>query len=186
MNPLPEITAPLLKHVFGESLDLLDLLLLVPQSKEVNVDETAGLIKQLLCESYPLCSGEPSVYTIAAVSDLDMLQTRRWHAAGLFWPSLAQGIDKAALIRLLARLRDLHANKVIHIEQNDAQTQGWTMADSLALGFSSLALPKDRKSGLQFTDLQIYDFDIHSYKPAPDWLNARHWANPEMWEKHRW
>ncbi|HQS02009.1 MAG: hypothetical protein B7Y58_02165 [Halothiobacillus sp. 35-54-62] len=29
-------------------------------------------------------------------------------------------------------------------------------------------------------------FDVGSYKAPPDWLNARHWANPQLWDKHRW
>lgn len=28
----------------------------------------------------------------------------------------------------------------------------------------------------------LYLFDLHTYKPAPDWLNARFWANPERWK----
>jgi hypothetical protein len=29
-------------------------------------------------------------------------------------------------------------------------------------------------------------FDMGCYKATPDWLNARHWANPQLWDKHRW
>jgi hypothetical protein len=29
-------------------------------------------------------------------------------------------------------------------------------------------------------------FDVGSYKATPDWLNARHWANPQLWDKYRW
>ena len=28
----------------------------------------------------------------------------------------------------------------------------------------------------------LFLFDLHSYKPAPDWLNSRYWANPERWK----
>lgn len=28
----------------------------------------------------------------------------------------------------------------------------------------------------------LYLFDLHTYKPAPDWLNARFWAHPELWK----
>ncbi len=27
---------------------------------------------------------------------------------------------------------------------------------------------------------------IFDYKDAPDWLNSRFWANPQMWDKARW
>lgn len=29
--------------------------------------------------------------------------------------------------------------------------------------------------------LNIYDYDLDTYKPVPDWLNARFWAHPERW-----
>lgn len=32
----------------------------------------------------------------------------------------------------------------------------------------------------------VYLFDIETYKHTPDWLNARNWANPELWGKYRW
>ncbi|MFO7808749.1 DUF6231 family protein [Guyparkeria sp.] len=38
----------------------------------------------------------------------------------------------------------------------------------------------------QAADEPIYLFDIETYKRTPDWLNARHWANPELWGKYRW
>lgn len=28
----------------------------------------------------------------------------------------------------------------------------------------------------------LYLFDLHTYKPAPDWLNSRFWANPQRWK----
>ncbi|MFP4252452.1 MAG: DUF6231 family protein [Guyparkeria sp.] len=35
-------------------------------------------------------------------------------------------------------------------------------------------------------DEPMYLFDIETYKRTPDWLNARNWANPELWGKYRW
>lgn len=28
----------------------------------------------------------------------------------------------------------------------------------------------------------LYLFDLHTYKPTPDWLNPRFWAHPERWK----
>jgi hypothetical protein len=28
----------------------------------------------------------------------------------------------------------------------------------------------------------LYLFDLHTYKPAPDWLNSKYWAHPERWK----
>ena len=30
--------------------------------------------------------------------------------------------------------------------------------------------------------VRIHYYDLDTYKPVPDWLNARFWANPERWE----
>ncbi|OYY75970.1 MAG: hypothetical protein B7Y33_06085 [Hydrogenophilales bacterium 16-62-9] len=30
--------------------------------------------------------------------------------------------------------------------------------------------------------LNIHDYDLATYKPVPDWLNARYWAHPERWK----
>jgi hypothetical protein len=31
-------------------------------------------------------------------------------------------------------------------------------------------------------NLNIYDYDLDTYKSVPDWLNARFWAHPERWK----
>jgi hypothetical protein len=45
----------------------------------------------------------------------------------------------------------------------------------LALGFERIYQSED---GIT----QLYSHDIATYKPAPDWLNAKYWAHPERWE----
>ena len=30
------------------------------------------------------------------------------------------------------------------------------------------------------------EFNIQDYKVSPDWLSARHWAHPELWDIYRW
>lgn len=44
-----------------------------------------------------------------------------------------------------------------------------------ALGFS-LCFYDDTEN------LSVYDYDLATYKPVPDWLNARYWAHPERWK----
>jgi len=114
-------------------------------------------------------------------ADLDLLRSQRWSMAVVLSPA----IEKSKLVNLLARLRDLHTSRVLHIETADS----WTVKDSLALGFSVvdlLDLKIDVTTNSAFRELQAYEFNLHSYKKAPDWLNARHWANPERWDKFRW
>lgn len=39
---------------------------------------------------------------------------------------------------------------------------------------------------VEFADEQsgvaVYRYDVATYKPVPDWLNAKYWAHPERWE----
>ena len=109
-------------------------------------------------------------------ADLALLGERRWPQVCVLDPQ----IDGVALSKLLARLRDLHTDRVLHIDQGSQ----WSLADSLALGFSRLVAGDCRNSNRG--GFSVYRFDLHSYKQAPDWLNARNWANPELWDKHRW
>jgi hypothetical protein len=32
----------------------------------------------------------------------------------------------------------------------------------------------------------LASFDLYDYKDQPDWLNPRHWAHPELWNRFRW
>ena len=177
-----QLNTPMLKALLGDSLDSLDMLIL---TSEHNVAER---MCRLLDEAYPLCPGSPDVQLFEEIVfsetvNYAVLGKYRWPVVCLLWPALS-GIGKPMLTRLLARLRDLHADKVIHIESSSAETEypdGWSMTDSLALGFSQRTSVNTGD-----VDLQIFEFDIRTYKSAPDWLNAKHWANPEMWEKHRW
>lgn len=47
--------------------------------------------------------------------------------------------------------------------------------DYLSLGMQRLAEADEQGRSL-------YLFDLHTYKPAPDWLNAKYWAHPERWK----
>jgi hypothetical protein len=55
---------------------------------------------------------------------------------------------------------------------------------------SGCALDEDAFRALGFTlssadtaeNMRIYYYDLDTYKTVPDWLNSRHWANPERWE----
>lgn len=114
-------------------------------------------------------------------ADLDTLRSQRWSMAVVVKPA----IDKARLVNLLARLRDLHTSRVLHIETAEC----WSVKDSLALGFAVLdlkALKINVAGSSRCRELQAYEFNLHSYKKTPDWLNARHWANPARWDKFRW
>lgn len=76
---------------------------------------------------------------------------------------------------LLAHLRDrAAAHTVLWL---DASRAALGEEDVRALGFRVLA-----RDGAQV----LCGFDLADYKDRPDWLNAKHWANPERWDRFRW
>lgn len=89
---------------------------------------------------------------------------------------LRQAADAGNLERELAALRDLHAGAVLAVAEQDAPLSdaGWR-----ALGFTTHR--RDARTGTALQGFNLYD-----YKQRPDWLNARNWANPELWDVYRW
>ncbi|APZ44054.1 DUF6231 family protein [Acidihalobacter ferrooxydans] len=77
---------------------------------------------------------------------------------------------------LLALLRDRLAETLYCL----ADPARWPPSRMLALGLQPLGR-YPRAGGIA-----LYHFDLYDYKRTPDWLNARNWANPEQWNKHRW
>ncbi len=94
-------------------------------------------------------------------------------------------MDKAGAGQLIARLRDLHTTRFYAVLPINGQSQGqkttWQTGDLIAYGMVLAG---------QYTDngkqVHLYKFDINDYKKTPDWFNADHWANPELWDKYRW
>jgi hypothetical protein len=54
------------------------------------------------------------------------------------------------------------------------ESQPLIFNDFLAFGMQRLAEADDGHL--------LYLFDLHTYKPAPDWLNSKYWAHPELWK----
>lgn len=79
--------------------------------------------------------------------------------------------------RLIAALRDLYAEEIYCLAAPDL----WSAPRMVALGMRPLGVYPQPAKGLA-----LYHFDLYDYKRTPDWLNARHWAHPERWEKTRW
>lgn len=77
---------------------------------------------------------------------------------------------------LLARCRDLLSRHVFAIVEHHCAAI--TPTSMTALGF--LSIPTDDP------EFALFEFHIGAYKQVPDWLNDRHWANPERWDKFRW
>jgi len=116
-----------------------------------------------------------------SMADLDATSTSLLDDPSVVGSSLPEGSVVDVLIRteqwlpevsrLLASLRD-RGNRPVVVHLDESLDDRMKM---IALGYQSAD-----------GDETVYLFDIHDYKETPDWLNARHWANPEMWDKYRW
>jgi len=85
--------------------------------------------------------------------------------------------DSSCGATLVSRLRDVHAKRLCVYLGRLAAGGVWSREELVALGLQPL---------VQSEGAHIFGFDISGYKDTPDWLNAKNWANPELWGKHRW
>ena len=84
-------------------------------------------------------------------------------------------------------LDELTAQQAQHLI---SQTRLYAAPRILLAEKSGCALDAESFRALGFTlyatdtaeSMHIYYYDLDTYKTVPDWLNARHWANPERWE----
>lgn len=94
-----------------------------------------------------------------------------------------EALDRASGDALVAALRDRFAKRfcVVIAEPRQGPAGPWTANELRALGLTPWAeqTEDDRV-------VHAYGYDIGTYKKTPDWLNARHWAHPELWDKFRW
>ena len=94
-------------------------------------------------------------------------------------PDTLSALDTATGQQLLGGLRDRWADEVLILHRRDDER--WGLNDFLALGFRH-----DPQAETAAPDHAVYRTSLYDYKLTPDWLNARFWANPEMWDKARW
>lgn len=103
----------------------------------------------------------------------------------VFVSHVLEKMPKTAAEQLIARLRDLHCDRLIIVIPIGTDWPNhmshWQQADLLGLGFSLLAEFHSNKHRVH-----IYAFDIASYKTTPEWLSSKYWANPEMFNKYWW
>ncbi|WP_423820950.1 DUF6231 family protein [Salinisphaera sp. SPP-AMP-43] len=92
-------------------------------------------------------------------------------------------LSTIATRQLLARLRNYSAGAILTAFDIDSarQSECWSVAEFLGLGFRRVSEARQLNS-----HYWIYRYDIYDYKITPDWLNSRHWANPEQWDRRRW
>ena len=92
--------------------------------------------------------------------------------------------DLAVGIHALEKLSSQHAQHMI------SQTRLYVAPRMLLAERPDAALDADMFRALGFTlcatdaanNVNMYGYDLDTYKTVPDWLNARFWAHPERWK----
>ncbi len=82
-------------------------------------------------------------------------------------------------LQLLGGIRNLNASRVAVLV--DLNACNWRMAD-----FFALALQVTARFERHGQTLTLFTYDLLDYKQVPDWLNAKFWANPQMFGKYWW
>ena len=92
---------------------------------------------------------------------------------------------KSEALAMLARLRDVLSRQVIVVvpvgETVPGIASSWVAEDLIAMGMYRAGLYEEERR-----TLHVYCFDLYDYKSTPDWLNARYWAHPELFDKYWW
>jgi hypothetical protein len=81
--------------------------------------------------------------------------------------------------QLLGGIRNLNASRVAVLI--DLAASRWQATD-----FYALAMQQSERFQRDQQVLTLFTYDLHDYKQVPDWLNARFWANPELFGKYWW
>ena len=74
--------------------------------------------------------------------------------------------------RLISQTRLYIASRIVLAERPDSALDEHAFR---ALGFTVLAVDGPN-------NMNLYEYDLDTYKTVPDWLNARYWAHPERWK----
>lgn len=88
-------------------------------------------------------------------------------------------LPKPVAMRLLGGVRNLNASRLAVLV--DLAACDWSETD-----FYALALQAGERFERDGQVLTLFTYDLLAYKQAPDWLNARFWANPENFGKYWW
>lgn len=137
-----------------------------------------------LSDRVTLQLADAEVTHLAAVSDcLDKLGPRIFDAAIVV--CALEALPKAQASTILGRLRDVHARRLMLVVRIGDRWPGlvshWERNDLFAHGLRCIG-----RYGETDAPIHLYRFDLYDYKSVPDWLNAKNWAHPDLWDKHRW
>lgn len=124
-----------------------------------------------------LCTLDPSAHELAS----------RLFAPGQLQPYQASSATRCELALGIDALSGLDSRQGFQLL---AQVRTYAAPGLLIAALPGCALDADAFRALGFIasfndrveNVTIYHYDIATYKPVPDWLNANYWAHPERWE----
>ena len=124
----------------------------------------------------------PDIHIVPADHPLRRLPASQQYDFALIAGTLER-LPAADGAMLMARLRDVQAQRFAVIVREDCTHPAtrWQRDDFIGLGLSVYG-----HYHAHGHPLMLCTYDIANYKRTPDWLNPRHWANPELWDKYRW
>ena len=139
-----------------------------------------------LMAAYQRAHPEPQVATLDADGTLDGETLLAELAAyGRFDFILLRGVlervDADTGAHLLARLRDVHTRRFCAAVNPSNDEHPWQASALIAMGLAHWS-----RETVDAGILEIYGFDLGTYKTTPNWLNARHLAHPQHWGRERW
>lgn len=111
--------------------------------------------------------------TVSALSSVGNLEQVSQYALGIILFA-TDHLAKPNALTIISRLKTLHCKHLLVATQQNY----WQKTDFYSLGMTHL--------NYYAPDIDIYEFNLYSYKNVPDWLNSKLWANPKMWDKYRW
>lgn len=86
-------------------------------------------------------------------------------------------VERREALAVIARLRDVLARRLLVGLGRQTGSEVIGVEDLRALGLTQQSISDWG---------QVFLFDLYDYKRTPDWLNAKYWANPELFDKYRW
>ncbi len=142
--------------------------------------EGAGVLAIIADTHAPLADRLPAGATVMSPPEsVDALPGGTRFGLGLIIGGLEALPATRTAEQLLARLRDLHCDRVEVLVEPGSR---WSRSRMIALEYT-LSARVQREAG---EDWRVYAWDLAVYNPERDWNTPEHWANPQNFRRYRW
>ncbi|MFK7861863.1 MAG: DUF6231 family protein [Granulosicoccus sp.] len=141
-----------------------------------------GTLPQSLLDSATTGTSIHRLDSLAAAEKLVVTSAAEQRQSDPIVPVLIMQLDpcEAQFERRLGRaVRACPHRVLLHCATTKANP-GRADEEFFAFGFRKLPVVQD--AGRAHTTTKWFEYRLSQYKPAPDWLNAQFWANPERYD----